>query len=70
MFNLGDQVCGLTHTHEQSLYTIFIWVLLTSALRGMVKKSINRNYVLEMQTFTFVLAMITQLIAKLLILVF
>jgi len=35
--------------------------LLTSALRAMVKDSINRNFVMEIEVFTFFLAMITPL---------
>jgi len=49
---------------------IFYRVLLNSALRAMVKDSNNENFVLEIQVFTFFLAIITQLFdANLLILV-
>jgi len=50
--------------------TLNIWVVLTSALRAMVKESISGSFVLEIQVFTFVLVIITQLfVPKLLSLV-
>jgi len=46
-------------------------VLPTNALRGMIKDSINRNFVLEIQVFIFFLAIITLLFdINLLILIF
>lgn len=39
--------------------TINQWVVRTSALKAIVKEFNNRNFVLQMQVFTFVLTIIT-----------